>query len=131
MNGTVLAGGAPSLAADDDNYFQVGTNPFQNAVDWYGTFENVSLPISMFVSYTAKTSTPCTSTLYLWNWGWNGWTAVESHALDLSESATTVWISSPWPYVNPAGSVRARLRCSRVDFTPFSTSTDVLKVQVS
>jgi hypothetical protein len=129
--GTLLAGGAPSLAADDDSYFEVGTNPFQNAVDWYGTFNSVPLPVAMQVTYTAKASAPCTSTLYLWNWGWTGWTSLDSRALGLSETTATVVISSPGPYVNALGTVKARLRCSRVDFTPFSTSNDVLQLQLS
>jgi hypothetical protein len=85
----------------------------------------------MQVTYTAKTSAPCTSTLYLWNWGWNGWTALDSRALDLSETTATVVVSSPAPFVNVLGTVKARLRCSRVDFTSFSTSNDLLQLQLS
>jgi hypothetical protein len=120
-----------SLTGDDDNYLQVATGPFQNAVDWYGTFTNVPQPATLQVGYTAKASTSCTSTLYLWNWGWNGWIAVDSRTLGLSESTANALVLSPSAYVNAAGTVKARLRCSRFDFTAFSTSNDVLKLQLS
>ena len=128
--GTLRAGNAASLTADDNNFYQVtATTTGTRTTSWYGRFTSVPAGLSnLRVSYIGKNSASCTQTLAAWRWADSTWQQLDSRAV----TTTEVSISDRSPsgpsadFVSPTGELRIRARCTRT--ANFFASGEVLKI---
>jgi hypothetical protein len=133
-SGSLLAGDATRLGADDDNLFQVASAVLGTRLtSWYGRIAGVSNSLtSMTVTYRGSHSAACTQSIYLWNWLNGYWVRFFSavggpNETEISFSPT----SSLASYVSGTtgdGEVAVRVHCTRNDTVPFTTSGDLMRI---
>ncbi len=129
--GTLLAGTATSLNADDNNYYQVNsTSSGTRTTSWYGIFTSVPSNLSKLkVSYKGKNSQSCTQTIAIWRWTDSTWVQLDSRSVSTTEVsiANLVPAGAAGQYVNGAtGELRVRIRCTRSG--NFTTSGDLMNI---
>lgn len=109
--GTITAGSAVSLAADDNTKMTVtsvktGTNYW---TDWYGEATLAHPPTSLTINYNGSFSVSRTQTLHVWNWSTSAWNQVNSATVSTTDVTKTWTTTTPANYVSPAGLVRCRV----------------------
>ena len=112
LQGSITAGSAASLAADDATRMTVAAaKPGTTwATDWYGEATLAHPPLSLTVRYNGAYSTSRTQTLHIWNWSTSAWNQVDQAAVGTSDVTRTWTTSTPGDYVSPAGVVRCRVQ---------------------
>ena len=114
--GTLRAGAASALAADDNAYYQVNsTTSGTRTSSWYGSFTGVPAGVSsLSATYRGRNSRSCTQVIAIWRWTDSTWQQLNSSAVADTETtkANLVPAGAPAGYVSPAGEVRVRVRCT-------------------
>jgi hypothetical protein len=129
--GTVRgAGNAASLTADDDNFFEVNsTTSGTRTSSWYGRFTGVPISIvGLTATYRGKNSRNCTQTLAAWRWSDSTWQQMDSRTVGTTE-VTVADLAPPGTasgYVNAAGELRVRVRCTTT--ANFFGSGEVMRI---
>ena len=129
--GTLRAGPASRLAADDNVLYQVNsTTVAPRTSSWYGSFTGVTAgAANLKVTYDGRNSRSCTQTLSAWRWSDSTWQTFDTRAV----STTDVRIGDVDPpgasagYVTPTGEVRVRVRCTGPTANFFS-SGDLMRI---
>lgn len=128
--GTARAGNAASLAADDNNYFQVNsTTSGTRTSSWYGSFTGAPSGLSALkVSYIGRNSRSCTQVIAAWRWTDSTWQQLNSSAVANTETAHNDLVppEAAGAYVSPTGEVRVRVRCTTT--ANFFASAELLKL---
>jgi hypothetical protein len=129
-SGTLKAGDAPSLAANDGTVLQTSG---RRVTSWSGRIEGVpnDLP-ALSVTYAGSHSARCRQTISLWNWTTGSWErfSVTSGGPVKSE-VTFSPATSLGSYVSGTlgdGDVMVRVHCRRNDRLRFTTRGDLLQV---
>jgi hypothetical protein len=128
--GTLRAGNAASLTADDNNFFQVtSTTTGTRTTSWYGSFTGVPAGIgNLKVSYRGMNSASCTQEVAAWRWTDNTWQTLDSRAVTTTEISIND-LAPPGAsagYVSATGEVRIRARCTRT--ANFFASGELMKI---
>ena len=114
--GTLRAGAASALAADDNAYYQVNsTTSGTRTSSWYGSFTGVPAGVSsLSATYRGRNSRSCTQVIAIWRWTDSTWQQLNSSAVADTETtkANLVPAGAPAGYVSPTGEVRLRVRCT-------------------
>jgi hypothetical protein len=120
QTGTLAGGGAPSLAADDNNYLLVNsTTSGTRTTAWYGSFTGVTNALSnLRVAYTGRNSASCTQAVHIWRWTTSTWIQLNSRSVGTTEIALADLAPTGLAadYVSGTagdGEVRVRVRCTR------------------
>jgi len=129
--GTLRAGTATRLSADDNSLYQVNsTTSNPRAVAWYGRFTGVTAGASnLKVTYDGRNSRSCTQTLSAWRWSDSTWQTFDTRTVTSSD----VRISDVDPpgasadYRSATGEVRVRVRCTGPTANFFS-SGDLMRI---
>lgn len=133
--GTLRAGSASSLAADDGSFLEIASagSLFSLSSDWHGSFAGVPNGLkALRVSYAGKNSASCSQTVAIWRWTTSTWVTLDSRSV----GPTEVLIGGLAPsgtladYVSGAsgdGEVRVRVACSGF-FTGWVASGDLLRL---
>ena len=134
QTGTLRAGGAGDLGADDARYFEINaaSSWYSATTAWYGRFTAITNSLtSPRVTYKGKNSAACSQTIAIWNWRTNAWSQLDARTV-----GTEVAIANLSPsgaaadYVSGAsgdGEVRVRVRCTAR--SRFYASGNVLKLE--
>jgi uncharacterized protein YkwD len=130
FTGTLRAGDATRLRADDNAYYQVSSSG--GTVSWYGRVSGVPNTLrSLQVGYRGLNSAACTQTVSIWNWS-GYWVTLDSRSVGTTELEVTALPSGTLAsYVSGTtgnGDVAVRVRCTRTDSTAFYGSGDVMKI---
>jgi hypothetical protein len=127
---TAAGGTVASLAATDEDYFQVAATPFYPTSDWYAEYGGIAPnPTSLSVAWAAKSSASCSGVLYVYNWASGGWTQIATASLGATKTSGTVTVPGTLSnYVSSTGTARVRMTCSGTLFSTFTLSTDRLTV---
>jgi subtilisin family serine protease len=131
--GTLKAGTATSLGADDDLYYEVNsTTSGTRTTAWYGSFTGVPNGLSgLKVSYRGKNSRKCTQRLYIRRFSDNSWRELDSRSVNSTEVLVEKLPSgSAANYVSGTtgdGEVRVRVRCTTSSGS-FVASADLMKI---
>ena len=134
ITGTLRAGTAANLGADDNVYYQVNSSlNTAKVAGWYRTMTGVPNGVdTLKVSYTGMNSLACTQTVAIRNWTTGAWVVLDSRSV----GPTEVSIANLSPagtladYVSGAagnGDVRVRIRCKTSAGT-FYSSGDLMRV---
>ena len=114
--GTLRAGAASALTADDNAYYQVtSTTSGTRTTSWYGSFTGVPAGLSdLKVTYRGRNSRSCTQVIAAWRWTDSTWQQLNSSAVADTETtrADLVPAGAAGNYVSPTGEVRVRVRCT-------------------
>jgi hypothetical protein len=131
VSGTMIAGGAGVLDADDDVYHQVRST-VSGTTSWNGRFSGVPNTLRRLeVTYKGSNSRACTQRVRIWNWRTAAWVGVDRRTVASSE----VEIIKPAPGSTPAdyvsgtigtGELRLRVRCQASSL--FTANADLLKI---
>ncbi|HKP89744.1 MAG TPA: Ig-like domain-containing protein, partial [Thermoleophilaceae bacterium] len=130
--GTLRAGDANRLRADDNAYFQVNsTRSGTRAADLYGRFRGVSNGLrSLRVAYRGKSSAVCSQTVALYNWRTRAWAPLDTRMVGTTEVPLDRTVAgSLTDYVSGTtgdGEVRLRVRCTGP--TSFYASADLMRI---
>jgi len=132
QTGTLSAGTAASLGADDNTYYQVNsTTSGTRTSSWYGSFTSVPSTLSnLMVTYKGKNSRSCTQVVSIWNWSTSAWVQLVSAAV-----STTEVLQGPLSptgtlanYVSGAGELRVQVKCSTTSGN-FTASGDLMNIE--
>jgi hypothetical protein len=133
--GSLRGGAASSLAADDNQYFQVTSTSFgTRTTSWYATTPGVpNEATSLHVTYRGSNSRTCTQSTSIWNWSTSSWTTLDTRSVGSSEVQLTNLApsGSPATWVSGAagtGDVRVRVRCTRSSSSSFVANGDLLRL---
>ena len=131
--GTLRAGTAARLGADDGSLYQVNSTTSGSArvAEWHGRIPNVPNGVTgLTITYRGNASASCTQVLSVYNWTKAAWTQLNSKSVGTTEVQTIV--SPPGTladYVSGTsgdGEVMVRIRCSRS--TNFWVGGDLMRV---
>jgi hypothetical protein len=131
--GTLRAGDAARLRADDGSYFQVdSTTAGTRTVGWYGRFSSIPNGLAKLqVTYKGKNSVSCTQAVALYNFTAGSWTQIDSRSVGSTEVGLTISPSGPpGDYVSGTsggGELRLRITC-HVASPSFFESGDLMKI---
>jgi serine protease AprX len=132
--GTLRSGGASSLRADDNVFFQVNsTTSGTRVADWWAQTSGVpNAATSGRITYRGKSSETCTQTLYAYNYRTSAWTQLDSRSVGTGEVTVAVTPAGAFAdYVSGTtgdGTVTVRVRCTRSDGTSFHVSGDLMSL---
>jgi serine protease AprX len=135
--GTVRSGGATSLRADDNVFFQVNsTTSGTRVADWYANVGGVANELtSLRISYRGKSSVSCSQTVSVYNHRTSAWVQLNTRSVGTSEVSVSVAPGGTLAdYVSGTagdGTVSVRVRCSRTDAKSFYVSGDALSVTLT
>jgi hypothetical protein len=128
--GTLRAGNAAALNADDNVYYQVNsTTTGTRTTSWYGSFTGVPSTLSgLRVTYRGRNSNSCAQVIAAWRWTDSTWQQLHSANLGNTETtrADLVPPGAAANYVSPAGELRVRVRCTRT--ANFFASGELLRI---
>jgi uncharacterized protein YkwD len=133
-SGSLKAGDATRLAADDGSLYEVAsTKTGSRLTSWYGRVNGVSNALTrLTVTYRGSHSGACAQTVYLWNWANGYWVRFSSANGGPTENQVTFsLIGSPSTYVSGTtgnGEVAVRVHCMRTDAVAFTTRGDLMRV---
>ena len=133
QSGTLRSGGAASLTADDNVYFQINSTAFgTRRTAAYAAFTGVPNSLAnLKISFKGKNSASCTQSASVWRWTTSSWVQLDSRTVGTTEVA----ISNLAPggtladYVSGTsgnGELRVRVQCTRS--TSFYASWDLMSV---
>jgi subtilisin len=131
--GTFASGGPASLAADDDDYYQVNSNTNSTRTSaWYGSFTGVPNDLAdLTATYIGKNSRSCNQTVSIRNWATSTWEQLHSGSVETTEVPIEASpTGSPGDYVSGSsggGELRVRIRCTTTAGT-FTSSGDLLRI---
>jgi hypothetical protein len=132
--GTLSAGTAARLNADDNSYYQVAsTTTGTRTLAWYGSFPTVPRTItSLTVTYKGKDSRSCTETVSIWNWSTSAWVQLNSQAVTTTEVlrgplTPTGTLSNYVSGTSGTGEVRVEVKCSTT--ANVTGSADLLSIE--
>jgi uncharacterized protein YkwD len=133
QNGSLRAGDAARLKADDDSYFQVNSSSTYRRASWYGRFTGVPNSVrTLKATYKGKNSAGCSQTVALRNYRTGSWTIFDSRTSGTSEVEISLTPTGTLAdYVSGTsgnGDLLLRVRCSRSDSTSFYSSGDLMKL---
>jgi hypothetical protein len=129
-SGTLRAGAAAALNADDDVYYQVNsTTSGTRTSSWYGSFTGVPPgSTDLKITYTGRNSRSCTQVIAAWRWTDSTWQQLNSSAVANTETtrADLVPPGTPGSYVSSTGELRVRVRCTTS--ANFFASGEVMRI---
>jgi N-acetylglucosamine-6-sulfatase len=137
--GTVSAGTATRLAANDDSFYDVkSTTSGARTVSWYGSFSGVPDTLQdLRVHYSGRHSRSCNQLISIFRWTDNQWIHIDPPSgsrfvgtaeLTLSDIPVGGTLADYVSGSSGPGEVRVRLRCSRTTES-FVASTDFLQIE--
>jgi N,N-dimethylformamidase beta subunit-like protein/uncharacterized protein DUF4082/purple acid phosphatase-like protein len=134
-SGTLSAGTAANLGANDNVYYQVAsTTGATSASAWYGSFPTVPTTLqNLAVTYKGLNSRSCTEVVSIWSWVSNSWVQLNSQAVGTTEvlSGPLVPPGNFGNYVNASsgtGELRVEVKCSTTAGT-FTSSGDLMRIE--
>ena len=131
QTGTLRAGLAASLSADDAHFYEL--NSSNRVTAWYGSFQGVPNDLaSMRITYKGKNSRSCVQTLAVRSWTAGGWVQLDSRNVGATEVliADLIPPGAPADYVSGEsgdGELRVRARCA-VTSGSFFASGNLMRV---
>jgi hypothetical protein len=133
QNGSLRAGDASRLKADDDSYFQVNSSSTYRRTAWYGRFTGIPNSLrTLKATYKGKSSATCSQTVALWNYATGAWVTLDSRTAGTTEievaSTPAGTLASYVSGTSGNGDLRLRVRCSRSDTVSFYSSGDLMKI---
>jgi uncharacterized protein YkwD len=133
QTGSLRAGDATRLNADDGSYYEVNRNYSYRRTSWYGTFKAVPNSLrALKGTYRGKNSVSCSQTVAIWKWTTSSWVVLDSRSVSTTEVEINVTPSGTLAdYVSGSsgdGDVAIQVRCSRSDYTSFYSSGDLMKI---
>lgn len=133
--GTLSAGTAARLNADDNSYYQVNsTTTGTRSSAWYGSFPGVPKTLSnLKVTYKGKNSRSCTEAVSIWNWSTSAWVQLDSRAVSTTEIsrgplAPTGTLANYVSGSSGTGELRVEVKCSTTAGT-FTSSGDLMSIE--
>jgi hypothetical protein len=134
--GTLNAGAAAQLNADDNAYYRVnsalsGTN---NTLTWYGSFPSVPKTLSnLKVTVKGLNSRSCTEVVSIFNWTTNAYVSLNSQAVSTTEITRGPLVPAGTfsDYVSGAsgnGELRVQVSCSSTAGT-ITSSSDLMAIE--
>jgi subtilisin len=116
QTGSLRAGSAGSLSADDGYYFQANsTTSYTRATSWQGRFASVPRTLSnLRVSYKGLNSRTCAQTVSIYRWSDATWVTLDSRSVGTTQVGLSGLIppgSAP-SYVSGGGEIAVRIACS-------------------
>jgi hypothetical protein len=133
-SGSLVAGDATRLHADDDSFYQVASaTSGTRLTSWYGRLAGVSNALTQVtITYRGSHSAPCTQGIYLWNWLNGYWVRFSSASGGPTETESSFTVTGAVAtYVSGTsgiGEVAVRVHCTRSDAVGFSTRGDLMRV---
>jgi uncharacterized protein YkwD len=133
-SGSLVAGDATRLHADDDSFYQVAsTTSGSRLTSWYGRIGGVSNALTQLtITYRGSHSAACTQAVYLWNWANGYWVRYSSASGGSTETETSFTLTGAVTnYVSGTtgnGEVAVRVHCNRGDGGAFTTRGDLMRV---
>jgi len=128
--GTLRAGTAAALTADDNVFFQVNsTTSGTRTTSWYGSFTGAPAGLSnLRVTYVGRNSRSCTQAVAAWRWTDSTWQQLDSRAVGNADVtlADLVPPGAAGNYVSPTVEVPVRVRCTAT--TNGFSSGDQMKI---
>jgi hypothetical protein len=128
--GTLRAGTAASLTADDNVFYQVNsTTSGTRTTSWYGSFTGAPAGLTnLRVTYVGRNSRSCTQVVAAWRWTDSTWQQLDSRAVANADVtlADLVPPGAAGNYVSATGEVRVRVRCTAT--TNGFSSGDQMKI---
>jgi serine protease AprX len=129
--GTLRAGNAARLGANDNSFYQVNsTTSGTRTSSWRGSFTGVSSGLrNLTVSYSGKNSRSCNQTVSAFRQTDDSWVQLDSRSVGSTEVSLSR-LNPPGPaqdYVSGAGEVRVRVRCTR-NSGSFYASGDYMQI---
>jgi hypothetical protein len=132
--GTLSAGTAAGLNADDNVYYQLAsTTAATRASAWYGSFPAVpKMLTNLKVTYKGKDSRSCTEAVSIWNFTTSAWVQLDSRAVTTTEilrgplvpsGALASYVSG----TSGTGELRVEVKCSTTAGI-FTTSADLMSI---
>jgi subtilisin len=115
QSGALRSGGAGSLGADDNAYFEVNSTTSSTRTSaWYGRFTAVPRDVrSLRVSYRGRSSASTSQTVSVWRWTTSSWVQIDSRNVGTTEVLVDRSLTGTLTdYVSSAGEVRVRVRCT-------------------
>jgi hypothetical protein len=129
--GTLRSGGATSLNADDNNFFQVNsTTSGTLTTSWYASFTGVSSTLSnLKITYKGRNSRACVQTISVRRWTDSTWVQLDSRTVGPSENLiANLTPTGPLAnYVSPTGNLEVQVYCARNTGT-FFTGADLMMI---
>jgi subtilisin family serine protease len=129
--GTLNAGSASSLAADDSALYRVNsTTSRTRSTSWYGSFTGVPSTLSdLRVTYKGSNSRSCSQVVEIFRFSNSTWSALDSRSVGrtqvlISDVAVPGTLSE---YRSSGGETRVRVRCSTTAGT-FIASGNLLRI---
>jgi uncharacterized protein YkwD len=127
--GSYLGGGVSGVTADDGVLFRVASS--SGSVYWWGRITGVPNTLkSLNVTHRSLSSSPCTQTLWAWNWQQGLWSSLGSTTAGATETETNATVGGTLAdYVSGTtgnGDVAIRVSCS--SSSSFTLSTDLLRI---
>jgi hypothetical protein len=133
QSGYLRSGSATSLRADDNVFYDVGsTTGSTRTVAWYGRFTGVARDLrSLRVTYRGRSSASCSQTVSVWRWTTGSWVGIDSRTVGSTEVLVDRSLSGALTdYVNSAGEVRVRVRCTS-GTQAFFNGGDLLRLTIT
>jgi uncharacterized protein YkwD len=133
-SGSLVAGDATRLRADDGSLYQVAsTTTGTRLTSWYGRVSGVSNALTrLAVAYRGSHSAACTQGIYLWSWSSGYWVRFSSTSGSTSETEASFTLTGSLAgYVSGTtgnGDVAVRVHCTRSDTVAFTTGGDLMRV---
>lgn len=114
LQGTITAGSAASLAADDNTKMTVtaALSAGSYRTDWYGEAVLAHPPLNLTLRYNGSFSVSRTQTIFLWNWQTSAWVQVDAATVSTTDVTRTYTTTTPGAYVSATGQVRARVQAN-------------------
>jgi hypothetical protein len=138
ISGSLVAGTAGSLGADDGSYYEVTSTGFlwlSQAPAFSASFTGVpSTASNLGVAHDGRGSTTCTLTLSIWNFSSSSWTTLGQQSIgSASDSLFTppVVAGAAGSYRSSSGEVRVQARCSASTFGSYRLRSDRLTLTYS
>jgi hypothetical protein len=136
QSGSLRAGNAARLGADDDSYYEVNSTSFgTRTTSAYGRFTSVPNSLnSLRITYKGKNSQTCTQSIAIWRWTTNSWVQLNSQSVGTAERLVNnlAPAGTPADFVSGTsgnGEVRVRVQCTRS--SSFFSSWDLLQLEYS
>jgi len=133
--GTLAAGTAANLNANDSVYYQVNsTTAATRASAWYGSFPAVPTTLqNLMVTYKGMDSSSCTEVVSIWNWVSSSWVQLDSRAVSTTEVLRGPFVppGSFGNYVNATsgtGELRVEVKCGTTTGS-FTSSGDLMSIE--
>ena len=130
--GSLRAGNASALAAEDGETLDVDVSPWYQTASWYARLPSTNALTSLSVRYVGSSSLACRQSVYLYNWSNGYWISLGSRSVGPEPTEFAVTVSGSLAnYVSGltgAGDVAVRVHCTRDDWDPFFLRGDLLTI---